>query len=289
MACGIFLGRELNPCPPALAGGLLTTGHQESPGHFQWRCFWKSKSWPLANCVWQRLSGAGCSENRKWTCGSGLRLLPHPRSPPWEAGWRATTDGWVGRGSSSAFVVVYFHANCLARWGLLGCKKYIRICLPCKTAVEIRWENQSVDQQMVVGGWLWRVWDAPASKARPWASRRWLTGLFGECLAVNRRCCGSLGGALVQLTVWWALVMEASRIRQERPDPPGNSTPRSSFLPTTLNSPGFPLVSVPRLGLISVLRPYTASELTGVCVCKHVACTWILGYLLPLLTTTPVC
>ena len=96
------------------------------------------------------------------------------------------------------------------------------------------------------------------------------TGLLsGACLAVNRRCWGSLGGALVQLTVWWALIMEASWIWQERPGPPGKPTPRSSFFPTTLNSPGFPLVSVPRLGLISVLRPHTASELTYPqgCVC----------------------
>lgn len=99
-----------------------------------------------------------------------------------------------------------------------------------------------------------------------------VTGLFGECLTVNRRCCGSLWeNTSPTHSVVSACHGSFPNMAYEKPDPTGNSTPRISFLPTTLNSPGFPLVSVPMLGLISVLRPYTASELTypqgWVCVC----------------------
>lgn len=96
------------------------------------------------------------------------------------------------------------------------------------------------------------------------------TGLFGECLAVNRRCCGSLWeNTSPTHSVVSACHGSFPNMAYERPDPTGNSTPRISFLPTTLNSPGFPLISVPRLGLISVPRPYTASGLTYPqgCVC----------------------
>lgn len=129
--------------------------------------------------------------------------------------------------------------------------------------------------------WLVSAWDAPVSKARPWASRaseQDMTGLFGECLAGLRGgAVGAHGRALARLTVGCEIVTEdfLNMAYNKGPDSTGTSTPIVSFLPTT-ESPGFPLTSIPRLD-------YIASELKHPEVCLwRVVCTCILGYFLHL-------
>ena len=273
---------------------------QESLGRFKWRSFWESKSWPLANCVWQRISEEGCSENRKWTCGLGFRLLPCPHSPTLPLGSQQgeepqRMDG-LGGGLCSAFVVMYFHANYLARWGLLSCKNILKNDYHVRLWWGLDERISPWISKWFVSGWLWGAWDAPMSKARPWASRAlcWMRqGCLVSAWQLTEGAVGAYGRTLVQLTVWWVLVMEASRIWLMR----GQillGTPHPGF-------PSFPPLWIPQgfpssqsQGWASSLfrgpiQPQDLHTHRGVCVCKHVACTCILGYLLPPLTTTPVC